>query len=152
MRGDVVSYNWKTGAMVEYTIVKKDENQEDNTARVEASKNGARLAPALDLRSSYLWIASFPRFKHALTQHNTVSSMSISPPLRAAARSVYRNLWRASATTFSGTVGSFLNNVVTYLYFLEGDPPVLLGMARGMSPSRPNAFVKHSDKRLEKMH
>jgi len=55
--------------------------------------------------------------------------MSISPPLRAAARSVYRNLWRASATTFAGTVGSFLNKIVTYLYFLEGDPPVLLGMA-----------------------
>ncbi|KAI0290511.1 RF-1 domain-containing protein [Russula brevipes] len=34
--------------------------------------------------------------------------MSISPALRAAARSVYRDLWRASATTFAG------------------DPPVLL--------------------------
>ncbi|KAN0115944.1 RF-1 domain containing protein [Russula decolorans] len=35
-------------------------------------------------------------------------SISLSPPLRAAARSVYRDLWRASATTFAG------------------DPPVLL--------------------------
>jgi len=36
------------------------------------------------------------------------TSMSISPALRAAARSVYRDLWRASSTTFSG------------------DPPILL--------------------------
>jgi hypothetical protein len=103
--------------MVECTIVKKDENKEANTARVEASKNGASLAPAIDLRSTYLMdhrgtAFGFPRFGHAL---NTVPSMtiSLSPPLRAAARSVYRDLWRASATTFSGAVGSFLNNIVT---------------------------------------
>jgi len=45
-------------------------------------------------------------------------TISLSPPLRAAARSVYRDLWRASTTTFAGVVGSFLNNTVTYLYFL----------------------------------
>lgn len=40
--------------MVKRTIVQKDENEEVNTAGVEASKNGASLAPALDLRSTYL--------------------------------------------------------------------------------------------------
>ncbi|KAI9511311.1 RF-1 domain-containing protein [Russula earlei] len=38
--------------------------------------------------------------------------MSIPPPLRTAARSVYRDLWRASATTFAG------------------DPPVLLAFRK----------------------
>jgi hypothetical protein len=51
VRGDVVSYNWKISAMVERTIVKKDENKEANTAGVETSQNGVSLAPALDLRS-----------------------------------------------------------------------------------------------------
>jgi hypothetical protein len=102
VRGDVVSYNWKASAMIEYAIVKKDENKEANTARVELSKNGASLAPAFDLRSTYL-------LDHRVSSHDirTVLSMSISPPLRAAARSVYRDLWRASATTFAGTFGLF---------------------------------------------
>lgn len=55
--------------------------------------------------------------------------MSISPTLRAAARSVYRNLWRASATTFAGAICPFLSTIVTRLYLdVAGDPPVLLGM------------------------
>lgn len=37
MRGDVVSYNWNISAMVECTIVKKDENKEANVARAKAS-------------------------------------------------------------------------------------------------------------------
>ena len=83
---------------------------EANTAQVETSKNGASFAPALDLRSTYLKDNRrhrFPRPGHASL--NTVSPMSISlsPPLRAAARSVYRDLWRASATTFAGTVVHF---------------------------------------------
>jgi hypothetical protein len=114
VRGDVVSYNWKVGAMVERTIVKKDENKEVNIARVEASKNGAGLAPALDLRSAYLKDRRH-RFRETVSHDsdtpplNTVLSMpnSLSQPLRAAARSVYRDLWRASTTTFAGAVASF---------------------------------------------
>ena len=53
MQGDVVSYNWKISAVVGCTVVKKDENKEANTAGVETSKNGASLAPAIDLRSTY---------------------------------------------------------------------------------------------------
>ncbi|KAI0274389.1 RF-1 domain-containing protein [Russula aff. rugulosa BPL654] len=49
--------------------------------------------------------------------------MSISPPLRAAARSVYRDLWRASATTFAG------------------DPPVLLAFRQKI---RKDALEQHS--------
>jgi len=91
--------------MIECNVVKDDENKEANTARVEASKNSASLAPALDLRSTYHGSSGFPRFGHAL--HSTpFRSMSISPPLRAAARSVYRDLWRASAATFAGAIGS----------------------------------------------
>ena len=72
---------------------------------MEASKNGASLAPALDLRSTYYGaIFVFPRYSLAF---NLDPSMSISSPLRAAARSVYRDLWRASATTFAGAIGSF---------------------------------------------
>jgi hypothetical protein len=94
---------------------------------VDASENGASLAPALDLRSPYHGSSQAPLSvshdsdtpSHSL---NTVTvpsmSISLSPPLRAAARSVYRDLWRASATTFAGAVGLFLNNIVTYLYFL----------------------------------
>jgi len=42
--------------------------------------------------------------------------MSISPQLRAAARSVYRDLWRASATTFTGAIGPFSENIVIHSY------------------------------------
>jgi hypothetical protein len=84
--------------MVETVIVKKDEKEEVKSNQVEASKNGASFAPALDLRSTYQGVFGFPRFEPV---------MSISPPLRAAARSVYRDLWRASATTFSGAIGPF---------------------------------------------
>lgn len=55
--------------------------------------------------------------------------MSISPPLRAAARSVYRDLWRASATTFAGAVHFEQHCHLFILLDTEGDPPVLLGMA-----------------------
>ena len=44
--------------------------------------------------------------------------MTISPALRAAARSVYRDLWRASSTTFSGAICPFLNTIVTPSYLL----------------------------------
>jgi hypothetical protein len=44
--------------------------------------------------------------------------MSISPTLRAAARSVYRDLWRASATTFSGAICPFQNAIDTRSYLL----------------------------------
>ena len=44
-----------------------------------------------------------------------MSTTIIPPPLRAAARSVYRDLWRASTTTFSGTLFfSHLSDVVTH--------------------------------------
>lgn len=57
-------------------------------------------------------------------------SISLPPPLRAAARSVYRDLWRASATTFAGAVGSFLElNCYIFILDTEGDPPVLSGTA-----------------------
>ena len=40
---------------------------------------------------------------------------AIPPPLRAAARSIYRDLWRASTTTFSGkTVYFRLSSLVTH--------------------------------------
>ncbi len=131
MQGDVASHSWKISAMVEYTIIEKDEKEEDNTDSMEASKNGASLAPAIDLRSVYVMIIAsavfvFPRFGHA---PSTVPSMSVSPTLRAAARSVYRDLLRASATTFAGTVGLLSNNIFSLL-LTEGDPPVLLGMDR----------------------
>jgi hypothetical protein len=62
--------------MVERTIVQKDENEEVNTAGVEASKNGASLAPALDLRSTYLIAGTafgFPRLGHDTTRpHSTL--------------------------------------------------------------------------------
>ena len=56
--------------------------------------------------------------------------MPIPPTLRAAARSVYRDLWRASATTFAGAICPFPNSIVTRFLYLDvaGDPPVLLGM------------------------
>jgi hypothetical protein len=57
-------------------------------------------------------------------------SNSLSPSLRAVARSVYRDLWRASATTFSGAVDSSFEQHCHIFILLdtEGDPPVLLGM------------------------
>jgi hypothetical protein len=41
--------------------MKKKEGEESKTTRVDTSKNGARLAPALDLRSKQL------SFRHSLT-------------------------------------------------------------------------------------
>jgi hypothetical protein len=41
--------------MVESRAVKKDDDKKEaNPPQVEASKNGARLAPAIDLRSAYV--------------------------------------------------------------------------------------------------
>jgi hypothetical protein len=39
--------------MVESSPVEKDNKKEEYPTQVEASKNGARLAPAIDLRSTY---------------------------------------------------------------------------------------------------
>lgn len=63
-----------------------------------------------------------------------MSTTTIPPPLRAAARSVYRDLWRASTTTFSGTSNlSHLSYIVTHApsyHDVAGDPPMLLGVTR----------------------
>ena len=63
-----------------------------------------------------------------------MSTTTIPPPLRAAARSVYRDLWRASTTTFSGTSNiSHLSYIVAHApshHDVAGDPPLLLGVTR----------------------
>lgn len=115
MRGDVVSYNWKISAMIEFIIVKKDENKEANTAGVEPSKNGASLAPALDLRSTYLMDH---RISHDIRTRLVCSvdvhfptaacscSLSLSRPLACFRDNICRCGW------------FILNNIITYLCFL----------------------------------
>jgi hypothetical protein len=151
VRGDIVSYKWKIGAMVEWIVVKQDENKEANTARVETSKKGASLAPAIDLRSTYLMdrfrfptVRTHPHSTHVPFPTTACScSLSLSRPLACFRDNICRCGW-------------FILEQHCHIFILdtEGDPPVLLGTVLfaecHFSPS--NAFVKHSDRRLERMH
>ena len=60
VRGNGASHNRKVLAIFETLVVKKDKKMEVKSNQVDASKNGASFAPALDLRSTYARPLRFP--------------------------------------------------------------------------------------------